>query len=484
VEQEQQARAGGAEPGSRGAGVEGRGAAAGSREAKAPAGDRAGDAPGAAARNRAALETFARHETSLRRTALRFSICADDAEEALQRGLEILLQKAPTDDHRDLVRWTQTVVKHEALAVRAERERVLAGPAALPDADEDWVEMLPTEADGPAERAERHEAIERSREALTTLKPQELRALTLLAEGYSYEEISQITGYSPRKVNRALAEGRERFRRFLVHRDGGARCTELAPLISAFADGEAGPEEVATLREHLRSCPYCRATLRAYRAAPRAAAALAPALPLRDSLADRLHDAYVAVATRVGGGTGASESTLGGLAAAGGSRGAGMAALAKVLAICAGTVGGAAACVATGVVPAPLLDPPGHHSTPAAKVSHHHRPLADEEAVHPTVEYETEEPAEVEAEPAPQEREPQPEAHDKKPKEEEAPAPAETAATVSAPPPSESGATEYVEPAPAPEPTSSSTSSGAAASASSSSSSPASSGTAAGEFGP
>jgi RNA polymerase sigma factor (sigma-70 family) len=440
----------------------------------------------AARRNRAALETFARHEASLRRTALRCSLCADDAEEALQRGLEILLQKAPTDDVRDLLRWTQTVVKHEALAVRAERERILAGPAALADADEDWIEMLPTEADGPVERAERHEAIERSREALTTLKPQELRALTLLAEGYSYEEISQITGYSARKVNRALAEGRERFRRFLVHRDGGARCTELAPLLSAFADGEAGAAEVATLREHLRSCPHCRATLRAYRAAPQAAAALAPVLPpVRESLADRLHDAYVAVATRVGGGTGASDSALGGLAATGGSRGAGMAALAKVLALCAGTVGGAAACVATGVVPAPLLDPPEHHSKPAAKVAHHHRPLADEEVVRPTVEYETEAPTEVEAEPTPQEREPQPEAQEKKPKAEEPQTGEGSAATVSSPPPSESGATEYVEPPPAPAPqATSSSATSAAPSASSSSSSSASSGTAAGEFGP
>ena len=40
-----------------------------------------------------------------------------------------------------------------------------------------------------------------------------------------------------------------------------------------------------------------------------------------------------------------------------------MAALAKVLAVCAGTVGGAAACVATGVVPAPLAL--GDHSRPA-----------------------------------------------------------------------------------------------------------------------
>ncbi|MDX6653519.1 MAG: hypothetical protein QOH18_211 [Solirubrobacterales bacterium] len=434
----------------------------------------------ATARKRAAVETFARHEANLRRTAQRYSICADDADEALQRGLEILLHKAPTDDPRELIRWTQTVVKHEALAVRAERERILAGPAAAAEPDsEDWVAMLPTEADGPAERAERHEAIERSREALATLKPQELRALTLLAEGYSYREISQITGYSATKVNRALAEGRERFRRFLVHRDGGARCTELSPLLSAFADGEAGAAEVATLREHLRSCPHCRATLRAYRAAPRAAAALAPVLPpLRGSLADRLHDAYAAVATRVGGGTGGSDSALGGLAAAGGGRGAGMTALAKVLAICAGTVGGAAACVATGVVPAPLLDPPGHHSRPAAKVSHHPRQLADEESTRSTPDYELEPTGETESEPAPQEQEAPPE--EKKPQHEEAPPPEEVAAT--RPPASESGATEYVEPAPEPEATSSTAT--ASSSASTSSSSPPSSGTAAGEFGP
>ena len=87
-------------------------------------------APGEAARKRAAVETYARHEAALRRTARRYSLCADDAEDALQRGLEILLRKAPSEDPRELIRWTQTVVKHEALAVRRERERILAGPAA------------------------------------------------------------------------------------------------------------------------------------------------------------------------------------------------------------------------------------------------------------------------------------------------------------------------------------------------------------------
>jgi RNA polymerase sigma factor (sigma-70 family) len=238
-----------------------------------------------AARKRAAIETYSHHEEALRRTARRYSICADDADDALQRALEILLTKAPSEDPRELIRWTQTVVKHEALAVRRERERILSGPAAVPTEPgrEDWVAMIPARSDGPPERAERHEAIARSREALQALKPQELRALSLLAEGYSYKEIGTITGFSQTKINRCLAEGRERFRRLLSRSQDGTRCEELRPLLSAFCDGEAGAEETAMLREHLRACGGCRATLRAYRAAPAAAAALAPALPLSRS---------------------------------------------------------------------------------------------------------------------------------------------------------------------------------------------------------
>ncbi len=432
----------------------------------------------AAARNRAAVETFARHETTLRRTALRFSLCADDADEALGRGLEILLRKAPSEDPRELVRWTQTVVKHEALALRRERERILAGPAAVAQpSGEDWTAMIPSGGAGPAEQVERRETVARSREALQRLKPAELRALTLLAEGYSYKEIGAITGYSATKVNRALAEGRERFRRFLSGAAAGERCGELGPLISAFADGEAGTADATNIREHLRACPHCRATLRAYRAAPRAAAALAPVLPLHRSLADRAHDAVAGIVVRLSGGGG--DSTIAGVAAGGGTRGAGMTALAKVLAVCAGTVGGAAACVA-GVVPAPLALVPDqpHHSNPAPA---HHRPVRHlVDAVEPSGSgapaYETEPPAaeeepaaettpaaQHEAEPAPKHRQESP------PSPEPAPEP----------PPSEAGAVEYTPPpeeavvateTPAPSATSSASSSSA--------------GTAAGEFGP
>jgi RNA polymerase sigma factor (sigma-70 family) len=302
------------------------------------------ESPDGAARRRAAVETYSRHEAALRRTARRYSLCEDDAEDALQRGLEILLRKAPSGDPRELIRWTQTVVKHEALAIRGDRERTLPPPTGgAGGAAEDWLELLPSAADGPAERAERREAVARSREALRALKPQELRALSLLAQGYSYAEIGEITSWSQTKINRCLAEGRERFRRLISSSEDGRRCAEMQPLISAFCDGEAGGEETARLREHLRACAHCRATLRAYRAAPGAAAALAPLLPLHRSLWERACDAAARVAERFGGRGSGPVGGVGG--------GAGAATLAKVAIVCVG--GAAAGCVAGGLVPSP-----------------------------------------------------------------------------------------------------------------------------------
>lgn len=395
-----------------------------------------------AARKRAAVETYARSETALRRTARRYSLCADDAEDALQRALEILLRKAPCDDPRELVKWMQTVVKHEALAIRREREHILAGPAAFrPETgEEDWVALLPAGTDGPAERVERREAIARSREALQALKPQELRALTLLAEGYSYVEIGEITGYSHTKINRCLAEGRERFRKLISRSEDGSRCAEIQPLISAFCDGEAGPQEVAVLREHLRACAHCRATLRTYRAAPAAAAALAPLPALHRSLLEQAQDALGNFASRFGGGSGdaVSQVTVGS-----GAGGAGMTALAKVAAVCVATAGGAVACVATGLVPAPLPSP---HDPPAR---------LERQVAAPAQEA----PVAVEYAPEPVVDEPPPELEPSRPRHEE-PAEAEPATSEPAPV-SSSGAVEYTpppapEPAPTPAPTESS----------------------------
>ncbi len=309
----------------------------------------------AAARKRAAVELVRSHDPALRSSARRYSICRDDAEDAYQRGIEILLSKAPTTDLRQLLPWARTVIKHEALAIRKARERMLGRPpVAERETDgEDWVHLIPWQGSGPDEGAEKRELVDRSREALAQLKPHELKALTQLAEGYSYAEIADLNGWTRTKVNRCLAEGRARFRSVFRQSEAGERCAALEPLISASCDGELEGPDLIEVRNHLAACGQCRATLRAYKAAPKAAAALLPAAPLTQSLWEKAQEVILSAQLRFQGIGRGSEQPLGMVAASGGTRGAGVTALAKLATICVGTAGGAAACVAVGVVPAP-----------------------------------------------------------------------------------------------------------------------------------
>jgi RNA polymerase sigma factor (sigma-70 family) len=404
------------------------------------------------ARKRAAIEMIAAHEASLKRTARRYSLDAEDADDAYQRALEIALTKAPTTDARELIRWTQTVTKHEALALRQSRERLLGysgrnTPSAM---SADPIALIPAAGDSPEDQVERREEIARSREALQALKPAELRALSLLAEGYSYAEIGELTGFSQTKINRVLAEGRSRFRSLISSSEDGSRCRELRPLLSAFCDGEASPRDSATVREHLRACGRCRSTMRAYRAAPRIAVVLAPPLPPSRSLLERAQDLLAGLGSRLPGIGGAADSAATQIAVSGGSSGAGMVGLAKLLALCAGAAGGAAACVATGVLPAPDLTP-----------QHTRKPAIERSSLR-AAEAETSEAVQYEPAPVPV---PQPESKSKKPAPQEEP----ESASIEAP----TGAVEYESPPPpAPEPPS--PSSGESSS----------SGSAAGEFGP
>lgn len=425
-------------------------------EGSTPTGEPVAKAVATAGRKRAAVELIARQEAELRRTATRFSLCAEDAEDAYQRALEILLVKAPSEHPRELIRWTKTVVKHEALAIRRARERLLGTAAQSPRGDSDAVDpvaLIPARGDGPGERVEGREQVARSREALRALKPAELRALTLLAAGYSYAEIGEATGFSQTKVNRCLAEGRERFRLLISSGEDGSRCEEMSPLLSAFCDGEADLEQARAVRDHLRACAGCRAAMRSYRATPATVAALAPALPLSRSLLERAQDLLMGLQNRLPGG-GAADGGVTQVAAAGGTGGAGMAGIAKALAVCVGTVGGGAACVATGVAPSPADLAPQHVKQPRIERV---APGAIEQAAPETIEYE---PAPAVPEPArrePPPPEPEPDS--------EAVEPVTSGG--------EAGAVEYAPPPPEPAPPASSPDPPAA-----------SSGSAAGEFGP
>ena len=63
------------------------------------------------------LTTITDHAEALLRTARRHSLCADDASDAYQRGLEIFLRNAGRLDPAKATSWLHTVVRHKALSL-------------------------------------------------------------------------------------------------------------------------------------------------------------------------------------------------------------------------------------------------------------------------------------------------------------------------------------------------------------------------------
>ncbi len=217
------------------------------------------------------IDVIQRYSASLLRLARRHSLCADDAEDAYQRGLEIFLKHAPRLDPERAPGWLRTVIKHEAMAVRRTRQRDLSGR------EIDFDQLENDHGTSPEERALGFEQVAQSAEALQRLKPQEVRALWLRAQGNSYEEIQAETGWSRTKVNRCLYEGRRAFISRFAGIESGAECKRWEPLLSALVDGEATNEQLVELRPHLRQCGSCRGIVREMHRANVPLAAVFPA---------------------------------------------------------------------------------------------------------------------------------------------------------------------------------------------------------------
>jgi RNA polymerase sigma factor (sigma-70 family) len=211
---------------------------------------------------------------SLLRVARRYSLCADDAHDAYQRALEILMRNAARLDPDRAAGWLHTVVKHEALAINRSRRRIVG--SSEPDLDA----LEARTSASPEERVIASDRVARSAEALHGLKPQEVRALWLKALGHSYEQICEATGWSYTKVNRCLAEGRKSFLERYAGIESGRECERLAPALSAFVDGEGDAARTVELRTHLRQCLACRAAVRGLHDASRPLTVVFPAAGL------------------------------------------------------------------------------------------------------------------------------------------------------------------------------------------------------------
>src|SRR5215203_7533292 len=119
-----------------------------------------GTRPARAEIDAAALQLLARHGAQILATARLYAASPEDAEDACQRGLEILLTKAPSTSEDELIPWLKTVVKHEAFALRRQRDRH------SPLTDDGDLRDRPTPAKITHDRAEQYERLRRAAEAL------------------------------------------------------------------------------------------------------------------------------------------------------------------------------------------------------------------------------------------------------------------------------------------------------------------------------
>src|SRR4051794_1285208 len=166
-----------------------------------------------------------RHGAALLRVANQFSLCHDDALDAYQRALEIYLRRLASVDPATEGAWMRVVVKHEAMAIRRARQE------SVDHEDTDLDEHVPAGLREVEDEVAGGERVERSVEALKSLKPDEARALLLKAEGLSYEEIGSRFGWTYTKVNRSIAEGRKRFLKVYDGIESGAACEAYAPTL-------------------------------------------------------------------------------------------------------------------------------------------------------------------------------------------------------------------------------------------------------------
>jgi RNA polymerase sigma factor (sigma-70 family) len=215
----------------------------------------AGRARGDAATEARVIALLTRHEASLMRVARQWSICQDDAYDALQRGLEIYVRRIATIDRATEAAWLKVVIRHEALAIRRARGEAIS-------AEVDLDTHVAAEDRSVEEQVLGSDRVSRSAEALRGLKPDEARALMLKAHGLSYEEIARRCGWTYTKVNRAITEGRRRFLALYGSLEAGEECERFAPILHALAAGRATSDQLVEVRPHLRRCQACRATVR------------------------------------------------------------------------------------------------------------------------------------------------------------------------------------------------------------------------------
>ena len=155
-----------------------------------------------------AEELFAERRSQLLRIARRNSATGEDAEEALQDAFVLFIAHFDPDGDAPPMAWLTLTLKRRCWALYRTRGRQHAARRTQSGPRNPAEELISDPRLQPEERRERSERIANARAQLARLKPQERQALGLFGLGYSYREISALTGWTYTKVNRCITEGR------------------------------------------------------------------------------------------------------------------------------------------------------------------------------------------------------------------------------------------------------------------------------------
>jgi len=155
--------------------------------------------PGQCDQRQWVLSLLEQYETRLVRYAARMLGDEDSARDVVQHVFLRLCERPPDPSEGRAAQWLFTVCRNRAVDVLRKRKR-------MSQFEEGAVECQMGREEGPADTAQRHDLYQRLNRLVATLPANQREVIDLWAEGFSYREISEITGDGEGKL------------RVLVHR--------------------------------------------------------------------------------------------------------------------------------------------------------------------------------------------------------------------------------------------------------------------------
>ncbi len=160
-----------------------------------------------------AAELYSNHNRRLLAIANQNSSTTQDAEEALHDAFALFIDHFNPKSGAPPLAWLTLTLKRCCWATYRHQQLVTTTANAPTTSSATPRHSLAETPRQPHEIAEINDATRQIQANFKTLKPQERKALTLLALGYSYREIATLTNWTYTKVNRCITEGRAHLRK-------------------------------------------------------------------------------------------------------------------------------------------------------------------------------------------------------------------------------------------------------------------------------